>query len=84
VRVNSNNTFNVVVADRTNKQKMKLVLKTFDAQGALLLEDAMEVNTKKMILSGISSTLRNDDLLIAGTWTLGNSKQASGVYTTYR
>ncbi len=47
VRVNSNNTFNVVVADRTNKQKMKLVLKTFDAQGALLLEDAMEVNTKK-------------------------------------
>ncbi|MBK7653201.1 MAG: hypothetical protein IPJ20_24190 [Flammeovirgaceae bacterium] len=82
VRVNSNNTFNVVVADRTNKQKMKLVLKTFDAQGALLLEDAIEIDAKRMILSGISSTLLNDDLLITGTWTIGNSKQASGVYTT--
>lgn len=82
VRINSNNTFNVVIADRTNKQRMKLILKTFDAQGAQLLEDAMEIDAKKMILSGISSTLINDNLIIAGTWTVGNSKQASGIYTT--
>jgi len=82
VRVNSNNTFNVVIADRTNKQRMKLILKTFDSQGAQLLEDAMEIDSKKMILSGISSTLINDNLIIAGTWTVGNSKQASGIYAT--
>ncbi|MDZ7648996.1 MAG: hypothetical protein U5K54_18525 [Cytophagales bacterium] len=54
VRINSNNTFNVVIADRTDKQRMKLILKTFDSQGAQLLEDAMEIDAKKMILSGVS------------------------------
>lgn len=82
LRINTNNTFNTLIADRTSKQKMRLILKTFDASGAQLLEDIMEIDTKKTILSGITTTLMNDDLFIAGTWTEGNSKQASGIYTT--
>ncbi len=82
LRVNTNNTFNAIIAVRNSKQKKKLILKTFDASGALLLEDEMEIDSKKMILSGISSTLINDELFIAGTWSEGNSKQASGIYTS--
>ncbi len=81
VRANTNNTFNTLIADRTSKQKMRLVLKTFDTSGALLLEDIMEMDSKKTILSGMTTTLLNDDLLVAGTWTVGNSKLASGIYT---
>jgi hypothetical protein len=82
LRVNTNNTFNTIVVIRNTKQKKKLILKTFDAQGALLLEDEMNIDSKKMILSGISSSLINDELFIAGTWTEGVSKQASGIYTS--
>lgn len=82
LRVNTNNTFNTLIAMRNTKQKRKLILKTFDSQGALLLEDEMEIDSKKVILSGISSTLINDELFIAGTWSEGNSKQASGIYTS--
>jgi hypothetical protein len=82
LRINTNNTFNTLIADRTSKQKMRLILKTFDASGALLLEDMMEIDPKKTILAGITTTLLNDDMLIAGTWTEGNSKQASGIFST--
>ena len=80
LRINANNTFNTLITDRTTKEKKSLILKTFDATGALLLDDIIEIDGKKSILSGITSTLKNDELLIAGTWTIGNSKQASGIY----
>ncbi|MCW5909959.1 MAG: hypothetical protein KIT62_02735 [Cyclobacteriaceae bacterium] len=82
LRVNTNNTFNVLLIDRSNKQSKKLLLKTFDATGASLLEDEIEIESERTILSGITSTLINDELLVAGTWTEGNSKQASGIFTT--
>lgn len=82
LRVNTNNTFNALIIDRSNKQNKKLVLKTFDATGAALLEDEMEIENDRTILSGITSTLVNDELLVAGTWTEGNSKQASGIFTS--
>ncbi|MBN8653172.1 MAG: hypothetical protein J0L67_17220 [Cytophagales bacterium] len=82
LRVNTNNTFNALIMDRSNKQNKKLLLKTFDATGAALLEDEMEIDNERTILSGITSTLINDELLVAGTWTEGNSKQASGIFTS--
>lgn len=82
LRVNTNNTFNALIMDRSNKQNKKLLLKTFDATGAALLEDEIEIDNERTILSGITSTLINDELLVAGTWTEGNSKQASGIFTS--
>ncbi|HNT51171.1 MAG TPA: hypothetical protein PKK67_11320, partial [Cyclobacteriaceae bacterium] len=82
LRVNTNNTFNALIMDRSNKQDKKLLLKTFDATGAVLMEDVMEIEHERTILSGLTSTLINDELLIAGTWTMGNSKQASGIFTS--
>lgn len=81
LRVNTNNTFNTLIAERTASQEKKLVLKTFDSSGALLLEDQLKIEPKLTILTGLTSTLINDDLLLVGTWTEGNSKQASGIYT---
>ncbi len=82
LRVNTNNTFNTIITERNNKQTKKLILKTFDASGAMLMEDIIEIDEKRTILSGITSTLINDELLLVGTWTVGNSKLASGIYTT--
>jgi len=81
LRVNANNTFNTLIIDRTTKEKKKLALKTFDATGALLFDDIIEVDAKRSILSGVTSQLKNDELLISGTWTVGTSKQASGIYS---
>lgn len=80
LRTNANNTFNTLIIDRTTKEKKKLILKTFDATGAMLFDDMIELDAKRVILSGITSTLKNDELLITGTWTQGTSKQASGIY----
>ncbi len=82
LRVNSNNTLNTVITDQSNKQKKKLLLKTFDTSGALLLEDIIEIDENRTILSCMTSTLINDELLLVGTWTVGTSKLASGIYST--
>ncbi|MBN8577296.1 MAG: hypothetical protein J0L66_10145 [Cytophagales bacterium] len=82
LRVNTNNTFNALIMDRSNKQNKKLLLKTFDATGAALLEDEIEIDPARTILTAITSSLLNDELLIAGTWTVGNAKQAGGIFTT--
>jgi len=81
VRVNINNTFNVLIAERESKLKKRLVSKTFDRQGAMLLDDVIEVDPDKVILSGFTSTLIRDELMIMGTWGEGTLKQAAGVFT---
>jgi hypothetical protein len=81
LRINTNNTFNTLIIDQKNREQKKLIIKTFDSSGALLLEDAVDIEGKRTILSGITSTLQNDDLLIAGTWTVGTSRSAAGIYT---
>ncbi len=81
VRANINNTFNVLLNERQNKAKKRLTLKTFDETGALLLDDVIEVEQEKTILSGMTSTLVRDELMLVGTWSDGISKQASGVFS---
>jgi hypothetical protein len=81
LRVNTNNTFNVLLSESPSKLKKKLVLKTFDHTGALLLDDAIEIESEKTILSGVTSTLVRDELLIAGTWTEGVGQQAAGIFS---
>lgn len=81
LRANTNNTFNTLIIDRNKKEKKRLILKTFDASGALLFDDMIEIDARRSILSGITSTLINDELLITGTWTQGISKMASGIYS---
>jgi hypothetical protein len=81
VRVNVNNTFNVLMGERQSKTKKKLIAKTFDKSGAMLLDDVIEVAPDKTILSGFTSTLVREELMIIGTWGEGIIKQASGIFT---
>lgn len=81
VRVNVNNTFNVLISERQSKTKKKLVAKTFDKSGAMLLDDIIEVEPEKTILTGFTSTLVRDELMIIGTWGEGVMKQAAGIFT---
>lgn len=81
LRTNQNNTFNTLVISRAIRSAKKLVLRTFDQEGVQLLEDEIEIDETKNILAGLTSSLHRDELLISGTYTLGNSKQAAGVFT---
>lgn len=81
LRINANNTFNTLVTNRSVRQNKSLVLRTFDAKGVQLMEDEIPIDQNKTILSGLTSSLVRDELLIAGTYSVGNSKMASGFFS---
>ena len=81
LRLNQNNTFNVLIMERGFAENKKLVIRTFDEWGNLILEDIMKIPAERAILSGITSTLEHDEFVILGTWGLVKSNQASGFYS---
>lgn len=83
LKSNNNGTFNALLIERGNRDKKKLLLKTFDASGSLLLEDDIDVDDNKLILGGTTSSLAHDELLLAGVWGTGknNTKQSTGIFT---
>lgn len=80
LRVNQNNTFNVILIDRDAREQNKLVLRTFDDSGKILLEDEVSIDSRKALQTGITSTLEREDMIIAGNWGERNSKQSSGFF----
>jgi hypothetical protein len=81
VRVNNNSTFNTLLIERNSLDKRHLVMKTFDQTGALLLEDYIEIEKDKNILTGISSGLKREELIIIGTYTEGATNIGLGFYS---
>lgn len=81
LRINENGTFNTLITNRSTRQNKTLVLRTFDAAGTQLMEDEIPIDQNKTILSGLTSALVRDELLIAGTYSIGNSKMASGFFS---
>src|SRR5690606_6521711 len=81
LRTNLNKTFNTVLIDRTSRGEKKVVLRTFDQNGKQLLEDIVPIEENITLQTGITSTLKREDLIIAGTWGDRNSKQSLGFYT---
>lgn len=81
VRVNNNSTFNTLLIERNTLDKRHLVMKTFDQSGALLLEDEIEIEKDKNILTGISSGLKREELIIVGTYTEGATNVGLGFYS---
>jgi hypothetical protein len=81
LRINENGTFNTLVTNRSTRQNKTLVLRTFDATGTQLMEDEIPIDQNKTILSGLTSSLIRDEMLIAGTYTVGNAKTASGFFS---
>jgi len=82
VRVNENFTFNVLISSRVGNNDRKLLLRTFDEDGVLLLEDEIIFPPGVFPLSGITSSLVRTDLAIMGTYARGNNRLSSGIYFT--
>lgn len=81
LRVNENNTFNVVLIDRSQRAERKLVLRTFDATGNLLLEDIVPLDENRSLQTGLSSTLKREELMVLGTWGDRQGKQSYGFFS---
>ena len=81
LRVNQNETFNAVIIDRSMRTERKLVYKTFDEMGNLLLEDIVPIDEEKSLQSSISSALEREELLLLGTWGDKQGKQSLGFFS---
>ncbi|HET9487028.1 MAG TPA: hypothetical protein VFO54_06325 [Chryseosolibacter sp.] len=81
LRVNQNGTFNAVLIDRSFRTERKLVYKTFDATGKLLLEDVVPIDEDKSLQNSISSSLKREELLLLGTWGDKQGKQSLGFFS---
>jgi hypothetical protein len=80
IQVNQNKTFNALLMDRANRDIQKVIFRTYDPIGKLLLEDVKTIDKNIELHSGICSTLEKEDLLVMGSWGKLNSKQANGFY----
>jgi hypothetical protein len=81
VRVNHNRTFNVLMAERKSVDEKKLLVRTFDETGAMLIEDTMLIEHDKNLLTGMTSSLVHDEMIVVGTYGDVTSKQARGFYS---
>lgn len=80
LRVNENKTFNVILIDRSQRSDRKLVFKTFDEQGKLLLDDVVDIDDERSLQTSISSTLMREDMVVLGTWGDRLGKQSMGFF----
>jgi hypothetical protein len=81
VRVNENETFNTLLMDRSMRNDRKLLFRTFDEHGNMLLETFAAVEENISLQTTISSTLKREDMIVMGTWGQRNGKQSSGIFT---
>ena len=81
LRINRNNTFNALLVDRGSRENKRLIVKTFDEWGSLLLEDIIKIPSDRNILAGITSSLERDEMILMGTWSLPKSNQAYGIFS---
>ena len=79
--MNQNGTFNTLVINRSVVAEKALLLRTFDKTGTQLMEDNIPLEPGKTVLSALTSSLIRDELMIAGTYGIGGSKQASGFFS---
>jgi hypothetical protein len=80
VRPNSNGTFNILMGQRIQGQE-KLIFRTFDKRGTILVEDIMAIDEEKTILSAACSVLQHDEVMIGGAFALKNNRQATGLFS---
>jgi len=80
LRTNQNKSFNVVLIDRSLKLEKKLVFRTFDENGELLLEDIVPMDDNRSLQTGISSTLEHEELVVMGTWGHKQDRQSTGFF----
>ncbi len=81
LRMNVNETFNALFLEKQSSRTKKLVVRTYDANGVLIVDDVIKIEEGKTIVEAITSTLVRDEMLVVGTWTYGNAKVAAGIFS---
>ncbi|HEY8936757.1 MAG TPA: hypothetical protein VIM65_16120 [Cyclobacteriaceae bacterium] len=81
LRGNVNNTFNTVLIDRSTKAEKKLIFRTFDEEGEMLLEDVVPIDDRKSLQTSITSSLEREELMVLGSWGDRQSKQSVGFFS---
>jgi hypothetical protein len=81
VRVNTNGTFNALLVEGRMSKNKKLVVRTYDADGVVLVDDVIPIEEGKTVLEAVTSSLVRDEMIIIGTWTYGAGKQAAGIFS---
>ncbi len=81
LRVNHNNTFNVLMTERGSKDQKKLIVRTYDESGTMLMDDIISVDRDINLISGLTSSLLKDEMIVVGTYGIGLSKQATGLFS---
>jgi len=81
VRANQNQSFNVLLINRNLKFLKKLILRNFDPLGKLILEDEISIPEEINIISGMTTSLVRDELLIAGTYSSTDRSTSVGIYS---
>ena len=81
LRVNENETFNAVLIDRSQRADRKVVFRTYDATGNLLLEDLVGLDEDKSLQNSLTTTLKREELLLLGTWGDRQGKQSLGFFS---
>lgn len=81
LRANHNGSFNVLLVENRKGASQRLTLRTFDGSGNLLVDDIIPFDTRYSVLSGMTSRLIHDDMMIAGTYGQGHSNDVLGFYS---
>lgn len=82
LRANHNNSFNVLLLEDRRGSSQRLILRTFDSGGNLIIEDMVNIDPRFTLLSGLTSRLILDDMIIVGTYGEGHAKEVLGFYST--
>ncbi|GIV37593.1 MAG: hypothetical protein KatS3mg032_1972 [Cyclobacteriaceae bacterium] len=80
LRTNENNTFTVLFMDRQNRNNRKLVLRIFDSEGKELFQNEISIGERRAPQTCLVSTLKREDMLVAGTWGAPHSRQSMGFF----
>jgi hypothetical protein len=81
VRANQNQSFNVLLAERKGKEKKTMMIRTYDHEGNLLIDDVIDIDPRLTIASAITSSLERDEMIIVGTYADAPGKAAMGFFS---
>lgn len=81
LRANHNQSFNVLLLEDRRGGSQRLILRTFDSGGNLIIEDLVSIDPRFTLLSGLTSRLMLDDMMVVGTYGEGHAKEVLGFYS---
>lgn len=80
MQTNANDTFTVLLMERKSRNNRKLIIRIYDLEGVELFQGEVNMDERKAPQTCLVSTLKRDDMLIAGTWGVPHSRQSLGFF----